>query len=384
MFLAKSNPTRDSHSLEIRETTHVTELLRQFVKEPLSNPQLAWCGPSDPAGTSPTAALQLWRAIQYHQITESLLGRLPDLGDAFREVRAHLHEVDSSRRRFLASADELHRILAADRISAISLGDLSIGLRYWGDAELREVNSLELLVQKPMVELACQRLSEHGYREHPDATRFRRRELRLQGRRTLVRDVDTLNLRWSFPGLPERSMDDLGVWQRSKSLRDGHQKRLVLSLEDDLVYGCLAIAGAIGRRDCRLRNVLDLFLIATQANRRVDWDRWAVRCQQQGILATVLNALEFMMLLLDCRSQLPNLERLLIKHCDQVIFLNPDEALEILRGEPSCSRQWGACVQMLNRMRALGGAQARTLASLQRSGRRLRWSGASYLRRRAA
>jgi hypothetical protein len=181
---------------------------------------------------------------------------------------------------------ELAQVLALFRrhgVPVIALKGAHLGHVVYGNAALRTMGDLDLMVRRQQLAMAEGLLGQLGYTPQHDPLEqvdyTHHHHTRPLGKPGAMR----IDLHWSItrPTLPF-SVDLDGIWQRAVPVRVAGGEALALSAEDLLLHLCLHTAFdhqfRLGLRAC-----WDVLQVVRHYRDAIDWDKVVGRARQWGI-----------------------------------------------------------------------------------------------------
>jgi hypothetical protein len=219
-----------------------------------------------------------------------------------------------------------------------------LGQRFYGDPAGREFVDLDLLVRRADRRRAAALLGEMGFA----------RRSRTLGSEALtaffVHAFDYaaagvyVDLHWRVARHPSFRFDESGIWDRTGTFAlDGRSYR-VPSGEDEVTLQALALLRDIERGRPKLKNVVDLLVVAAALDATLPWDDLFARSKSEGTYGPLVNVLSLCLDAAAARDTAPSLATALAKHAAR---LTPAiDAATLLRLGPAsrslAHRLWAA------------------------------------------
>ncbi|HEY2388343.1 MAG TPA: nucleotidyltransferase family protein [Candidatus Binatia bacterium] len=225
--------------------------------------------------------------------------------------------------------DEVQRALAGAGIECMLLKGAYFAHRLYPAPERRAQHDVDVLVRRRMLAQAGARLAAIGF-----TTRWRDLHSVTWQRAAMQVDVHAC-----FRNVPVYRLDEERIWRERNAWTIDGVAFTTPSDEDTLVLLALSLFQDLGLGSAKLKQLLDLYLLAAAIDAAFDWPRFLMRRRAEGTLPIVVNVLDLMMRLFDASGALPALACALAACADVAIAAHTDEALALLgadRGAVAC------------------------------------------------
>jgi len=260
----------------------------------------------------------LIRLVQATVSDDALRARLP---------RA-LVEAIASRRRVgrvpietqLAVFDGVHRALAAAGVPVLLLKGVWFAERLYGGLHRRPQHDVDLLVRPKDFRRAGRCLRALG---------FARKGRDLHAR-SVVRDGVTVDLHRHLRWAPAYALDEAAMWDAAQDVRVGGVAMRTLSDEYSLVMLTTASFEDLGQGACRLKPLLDLYLLLRRLDPTTDWEAFLARRERENLLAVTVNVLALVTALFTADAELPRLAAALARRRHLCVLAGREAVLALV------------------------------------------------------
>ncbi len=220
----------------------------------------------------------------------------------------------------LAAFDEIRSAFEAERIPALQLKGLLFAARLYGDVHRRPQYDIDILVRRRHLRRAARVLERAGFEQVAYDLHSR----------TLMRGTIKVDLHRSLRWAPAYRLDEETIWHDSRVVElDGHAVPTT-SDEYTLLLLVLAIFEDVGQGMGKLKQLLDLSLLAADVDATIDWTSFLARRADERVLAVTANVLALAIDALDASDRLPRLREALAPYRERVTHRSRDEALDLV------------------------------------------------------
>ena len=254
-------------------------------------------------GAAAAEAWREWRAIaDPRQADESSSYLLPllagNLGpqvlsqDDFGYVRSLHHLAWAANMRRLTSLAQLLRDLRTAGIETLLLKGAALVATHYGDAGLRPMADVDVLVRADQARAAMRRLRELAWRPLGWAEFSRTPEMTIAVRHSHAYEHDDgqqLDLHWHVLWDCCDAGTDEAFWRRSVTIRCLDAETRSLCATDQLLHVC--VHGAQWDRPVNLRWIADAGHLLSRPDSRIDWEMLVDAAASRGVVLPLLGAL---------------------------------------------------------------------------------------------
>jgi hypothetical protein len=274
-----------------------------------------------------------------HHLVALLLGAAPE--DALRaclpaealiKLRAQLRRARSSPLEDLGTIAETQAAFRKEGVDCMVLKGLYFAHRLYGGLDRRMQLDIDLIVRRRDFRDASRTLRALGYVE-------RWRDLHSIN---WARGAARIDLHSCFRRTPVYRLDEERIWaERIPYAIEG----IPFSTPSDahtLVLLALSLFQDIGLGAAKLKQLLDLYLLASSIDARFDWRGFFAGRAQDGTLGVAANVLDLALRVFDAQSELPRLCEALSHHLRLLVVSDREQALALLFAERAArsSKAW--------------------------------------------
>jgi hypothetical protein len=282
----------------------------------------------------------LWDAIRGHNLVEFVSGRLPfSRSTAYppvqvpQRVAEWLDQQRHRRGKLMTTFELLANLLQRAGIEFIVLKGMPFALRYYGKCELRATRDLDLLVRREDVWRTLRAIEPHGFVPKKDRRNpFSAQRLRTDHAASLYGDDVEVDLHWQLRNRGIYRIDEDALWDSTREFILGAIPIRILSAEYELLLMLLSLGHDIERGACRIKHLLDTYLILRSLHETTDWEQFCADRAEDGTLSECLNVIDLVLTLLAVPGEFPRLQPALDARRDQLVGADFDEALSLIRG----------------------------------------------------
>jgi hypothetical protein len=259
--------------------------------------------------------------LRRHQLVGLLVGSVPE--DALRaclpaETLAALGEqydrVRATPRDSLRTLAEIQDALGREGLECMLLKGVYLAQRLYGDLERRTQYDVDVAVRERAFRSARRILRQTGWTE-------RWRDLHSV---SWARDTESLDLHSCFRRAPIYALDEDRIWTDRVAYAIDGVAFTTPSDEDTLVLLALSLFQDLGLGSAKLRQLLDLYLLAADIDARFAWPVFFARRLPEGTLEVAVNVLDLTLRVFDAAPVLPRLSDALAPH--RALIAAPERA----------------------------------------------------------
>lgn len=189
-----------------------------------------------------------------------------------------------------------------------------LAARFYGDPQGREFVDVDLLVHRAHRRRAFCILEDAGFA----------RRSRVLGSEALttffvhgfdfVADGVNLDLHWSLSRHPSFRVDETRIWERKRVFVLGNRSYAVLSDEDEVTLGVLALLRDIARGRPKIKSVADLIQVVATIDPTMAWDALFASSRGNGTYGPLVNVLSLCLDVADAHDLAPRVAATLARH----------------------------------------------------------------------
>ena len=239
---------------------------------------------------------ELAATLRRHQLTAMLWATVPEAelrslmpAEAFSRCRDTIRRSWPSAEENLRVLAEAQQALADDGIECMLLKGAYFAHRLYGGLERRPQYDVDLLVRRRELVRAGRRLAALGFVE-------RWRDLHSV---TWERARSQIDLHGCFRNVPVYRLDEERIWRDRSSYAIADVAFTTPSDEDTLVLLALSLFQDLGLAAAKLKQLVDVYLLAASIDERFDWPGFLARRRPEGTLPIVVNVLDLACRLFD-------------------------------------------------------------------------------------
>jgi hypothetical protein len=239
---------------------------------------------------------------------------------ALAALRAWLRRPRPSPEQNLRTIAEVQAAFARDGIEWMLLKGLYFADRLYGGLERRPQYDVDLFARRRDFRRAGRTLRGLGFVE-------RWRDLHSA---TWTRDAANVDLHACFRNTPAYHPDERRIWRDRILYAIAGVSFATPSDEDTLVLLALSLFQDVGLGAAKLKQLLDVHLLAASIDERFDWTAFFARRRSEGTLATTVNVLDLALRVFAAEAELPRLAAALAPHRGLIVVSARDEALGLV------------------------------------------------------
>jgi hypothetical protein len=220
----------------------------------------------------------------------------------------------------LAAFDEVRAAFAAAGLPLLLLKGLAFAERLYGGLDRRPQHDIDVLVRRRDRRRARRLLGELGFSDHAYDLHSR----------TVVRDGVAIDVHHALRRAPAFAIDEAELWRTAVEQAVGPRRIRTLSDEYALVLLVLAAFEDLGQGMAKLKQLLDLYLLARAVDAALDWERFLARRERENLLAVSTTVLALVLALFEADGELPRLATALEHRRGRCALAGRDEALALV------------------------------------------------------
>jgi hypothetical protein len=139
-----------------------------------------------------------------------------------------------------------------------------------------------------------------------------------------------VDLHWRLRNCPGYQIDSRALWESRVPYVFGERRFFTLSDDYIVTLLSLSIVHDLERGCCKLKQLLDLYLVARDVDARFDWDGFASRREAERLTALCLTGLAVTLLAFDCAASMPRLASMLDRHRAEIGVVDRDQVFDLL------------------------------------------------------
>ena len=220
----------------------------------------------------------------------------------------------------LDAFEELAASLSEHGIPALQLKGLVFAERFYGGLDRRPQYDIDVLVPRRRLRAAARLLEQRGYR----------RESYDLHSRTLLRGKLKVDLHRTLRWAPAYRIDERAVWSGARVAAVGGRQIQTISDDHTLLLLVLSIYEDAGQGSAKLKQLLDLLLLAADLDSTIDWVAFLARREAEGVRRIAVNVLALMISVFEAAELVPHLTATLAPHLHEVVLTSRQAALDLL------------------------------------------------------
>jgi hypothetical protein len=311
------------------------------------------------------------------ELRSALDGEIVDVLESWRRLPWVTHQV------LLRGFDDARGALATVGVPVLLLKGAWFAESLYGGIDRRPQLDVDVLVHRTDYARSCRVLlhagfASAGYDAHS---------------RTFSREGAKLDLHRCLRNAPAYRLDEGAMWAESLEVAIGGLTLRTLSDEWHLVLLALGLLEDLGQGMAKVRQLLDLHLLLSRADRNLDWPCFLARRKKEGILGCVVNVFALTVALFEAENETARLQTALGEHRALIDAATVNRALDLVFSERKAldNLEWFARIypgSMAAYLAAfwwggfpanLGGAELGRLAASLRVARRRSGVGSSMI-----
>jgi Uncharacterised nucleotidyltransferase len=243
-------------------------------------------------------------------------------------LHAWLRQPRSSPERSLQTIAEAQAALRRDGVDCMLLKGLYFADRLYGGLDRRGQYDVDLLVRWADFRKAARSLRALGYLE-------RWRDLHSA---TWQRETDYIDLHACFRNAPPYRLDEARTWRERVPYTLAGISGTTPSDEDTLVMLALSLFQDVGLGTVKLKQLLDVYLLAASIDARFDWPGFFARRAPERTRGIAVNVLDLVRRVFGGESELGGLAAALDRQRAPLVVSERAEALALVLGARPASR----------------------------------------------
>ena len=223
--------------------------------------------------------------------------------------------------------------MAAAAVPFLTMKGFYLAQRFLGDFRRRFMWDIDILVRLQDLDNTIAALAKTGLRlQSGKGFRYTRNFWGIHAVE-VVGEAGKIDVHHAIRTLPKIQLDHDRIWRTAQEFTLTGTRFATLSEEDTLFTAAIGLSTDIQNSHHRLRKIWDIYMMLRTMDQTADWDSFFVRCQEDGSLKLVINAISFCILLIDATEDFPELNKAMTRHRESVIVIDRLEAETIyLRG----------------------------------------------------
>ncbi len=183
--------------------------------------------------------------------------------------------------------------------------------RFYGNIDRRKIRDIDIFARKEDVDGIHQILVQQGYGRRSKVLLGKERMLKHTHHFEYWKDNLPLDLHWAFCNKAGFALDYEKIWDARKVYTHRGKEYFVLADEYKLVLRIISIFKDIEVGNLTLKSCLDMYMLLRALGQGLDWGRFWVAREAEGLSAVSVNILDLVLSVFDCRQECPELERAL-------------------------------------------------------------------------
>jgi len=271
---------------------------------------------------------------------------LEQLGERYALQRKRCNDI-------LKEAAIIHDTFSAAHVPVLFLKGPFVAQQFYGDIHQRSYMDIDILIHREDLSAADMLLKEAGFKRlsmvlisNGAMTRFTHTydyHKRIAGPDLPVhRQYLPLDLHWRLRSHFSFRLDYETIWRQHKDCRLGGRAFPVLSAEYALVMNLLGLFFDVELGTIRLKSFFDLYKMLDALDPVMDWDAFLSRRSEENISGIVLNVIDLMLVVLECRSRFPRVASLVRKNRRYIRLADTADKYRLLERSRSAlyNRRW--------------------------------------------
>ena len=166
----------------------------------------------------------------------------------------------------------------------------------------------------------------------------------------------SVDLHWMFSMHPSFAVDYTAVWAARESYVLLGRRFAVLSLENEIVSNTLSAFRDIQRGAIRMRSLVDIRRVLEAADGTLAWDALVERCRRERVAGIVVNVLDVLLGVLDCRERFPGAARAAEQSRDLIVSPPQGDVATLFVPDAGAlaGRRWTATIYDCSRLEVAG------------------------------
>ena len=220
----------------------------------------------------------------------------------------------------LDAFEELAGSLSEHGIPALQLKGLVFAERFYGGLDRRPQYDIDVLVPRRRLQRAARLLEQLGYRGDSYDLHSR----------TLVRGSIKVDLHRTLRWAPAYRIDEHAIWADARvAVVDGRQIPTI-SDGDTLLLLVLSIYEDAGQGTAKLKQLLELLLLAADVDSTLDWVSFLERREAEGVGRITVNVLELAITVFAAAGAVPHLTAALAPYEKDLVLTSRSDALGLV------------------------------------------------------
>jgi len=259
---------------------------------------------------------------------------LAHLSERYRQQRQRCDEI-------LLVAANIHDTFKAANQAVLFLKGPFVAQQFYGDIHQRSYWDIDILIHREAVLAADQLLRDMGFTKlslvfvsNDAMTRFTHtydyHKRIAEPDRSAHRQYLPLDLHWSLRSHFSFRLDYENIWKQQEECLIQGRPFPVLSAEYALVMNVLGMFFDIELGIIRLKSFLDLYKMLDAVDSGMDWDVFFEQRASENIHGIVLNVIDLMLDVLECRSRFHGIASFIEKNRRSIRLSNTAEKYRLL------------------------------------------------------
>jgi hypothetical protein len=189
-----------------------------------------------------------------------------------------------------------------------------LAARFYGDPQGREFVDVDLLVPRAHRRRTFGILQDAGFARRSRVLGSEALTASIVHGFDFVADGVNLDLHWNLSRHPSFRLDESRIWQRKGLFMLGDRSYAVLSDEDEVTLGVLALLRDIARGRPKIKNVADLIQVVATIDSTMAWDALFTSSHGNGTYGPLVNVLSLCLDVADAHDLAPRVAATLARH----------------------------------------------------------------------
>lgn len=243
--------------------------------------------------------------------------------------------------------DLLVTTLRQASVEFLVLKGMPLAHRFYGRVDLRATRDLDILVRRSDIDVCLHVLRPLGFK-YKDRRRnpISRYRIRTEHAASLIHGETELDLHWRLRNNAVHRIGEASLWEEA----DDHQWESgdcrVLSPHHELLLLLLSAAHDIERGACRIKHLLDTYVLVRRIHDELDWKQYLHDRAVEITLGECLNVLGLVLILLARPGEFVELRRALDDHRDRIVCRDRADAIALVSAKRGsvANQRWFAKV----------------------------------------